>query len=58
MLLDDALELYISDITLNKGMSERSIDSYHYDLKKYIAYLREEEIENAYQKELYSRFQK
>ena len=47
MLLDDALELYISDITLNKGMSERSIDSYHYDLKKYIAYLREEEIENA-----------
>ena len=47
MLLDDALELYISDITLNKGMSERSIDSYHYDLKKYIAYLKEEEIENA-----------
>ena len=44
MLLNDALELYIGDITVNKGMSINSIDSYQSDLKQYIAYLNKESI--------------
>lgn len=47
MLINDAFDLYISDITLNKGMSERSIDSYSYDLKRYFSYLQKEGIEKV-----------
>ncbi len=39
MLLKDAYDLYITDITVNKGMSSRSIESYSADLKRYFSYL-------------------
>ena len=44
MLLQDAYELYITDITVNKGMSNRSIESYSSDLKRYFAFLNRQNI--------------
>ncbi len=41
-----ALESYVAEISLNKGMSERSVEAYKSDLSSYLSFLEEKGIEN------------
>ncbi|MDO5122918.1 MAG: site-specific integrase, partial [Erysipelotrichaceae bacterium] len=44
MELLEAYQEYTTDITINKGMSQRTISSYCNDLKQYIAWLQKHDV--------------
>ena len=44
MNCEDALKQYLAYITVNEGLSVRTVNSYREDLKQYLSYLDEQDI--------------
>ena len=47
MLVKDAFDLFLTEITINKAMASTSIASYQSDLKQYLTYIEELNINNV-----------
>lgn len=47
MKLDEAMDAFLAEITINKGMANTTIDNYQSDLKQYLNYLESDEIKQV-----------